>query len=493
MSLHAAPLWTGLGLVAPLRARVSGGVPGAVCGVSIDTRTLEPRDLFFAIKGDATDGHEHVRKAFAAGAAACVVDETHADALAGTGPLLVVNDVLAAMESLGRAARDRTRARVIAVTGSVGKTSTKEALRVALIPAGDVHASAASYNNHWGVPLTLARMPQATPFCVAEVGMNHAGEITPLVAMVRPHVAIVTNVSPVHLEFFPSVEAIADAKAEIFSGLEPGGVAIINRDSPHFERLDTAARRSPAGLVASFGAHERADARLLEITPAPTHSLVKARIVGREISFRLGAPGRHLAENALAVLLAAHAVGADLDVASTALAFFQAGKGRGERALIETAEGPFTLIDESYNANPASMAAALALAGTLLPGENGRRVAVLGDMLELGERSAELHAGLADDLAAAKFDLVLAAGPMMRALSDALDERGVPCEWRNAAAELQRIVLDSIRGGDVVVVKGSNGSRMAPVVDALRQHHARVLATETSETNAEMQASRATA
>ncbi len=490
MSLHAAPLWTGLGLVAPLRARVSGGVPGPATGVSIDTRTLEPGDLFFAITGDTTDGHDYVRKAFAAGAVACVIDEAHADALAGTGPLLVVDDVLASMENLGRAARARTQARVIAVTGSVGKTSTKEALRVALTPAGALHASAASYNNHWGVPLTLARMPAETRFCVAEIGMNHAGEITPLVAMVRPHVAIVTNVSPVHLEFFPSVEAIADAKAEIFSGLEPGGVAIINRDSPHFERLDAAARQSPAGLVATFGAHERADARLLDIVPAPTHSLVKARIVGREISFRLGAPGRHLAENALAVLLAAHAVGADLDVAATALAFFQAGKGRGERATIATADGSFTLIDESYNANPASMGAALALAGTLLPGDGGRRVAVLGDMLELGERSPELHAAVAEDLTAAHFDLVLAAGPMMRSLADTLFERGVPCEWRAAAADLQPIVLDTVRAGDVVVIKGSNGSRMGPIVGALKQHHAEALeATRETETSA----SRATA
>ena len=495
MSLHASPLWTGLGLVAPLRARVSGGLPTQVSGVSIDTRTLEPADLFFAIKGDASDGHDYVRKAFAAGAAACVVDEAHADALAGSGPLFVVDDVLASMNSLGRAARARTKARVIAVTGSVGKTSTKEALRVALTPAGSLHASAASYNNHWGVPLTLARMAKNTRFCVAEIGMNHAGEITPLVAMVRPHVAIVTNVSPVHLEFFPSVEAIADAKAEIFSGLEPGGVAIINRDSPHFERLDAAARQSPAGLIATFGAHERADARLLEIVPASTHSLVKVRIVGRELSFRLGAPGRHLAENALAVLLAAHAVGADLDVAATALAFFQAGKGRGERATIATAAGPLTLIDESYNANPASMSAALALAGTLVPGEDGRRVAVLGDMLELGERSPELHAGLADDLGAAYFDLVLVAGPMMRSLAGALHERGVPCEWRNSAAELEPVVLDSLRGGDVVVVKGSNGSRMSRIVDALKQHHAKTLedAGPPETTAAESVNSRATA
>ena len=377
---RADPLWTGLALVAPLAARVSGGLPAAATGVSIDTRTLAAGDLFFAITGDNSDGHDHVGHAFAAGAAAAVVDEAHADALAGSGPLFVVADVLDSLRGLGRAARARTAARVIAVTGSVGKTSTKEALRLALTTAGAVHAAAASYNNHWGVPLTLARMPRASRFAVSEVGMNHAGEITPLVAQVRPHVAIVTTVGPVHLEHFSSVEAIADAKAEIFSGLEPGGAAILNRDNEHFARLDAAARRSPAGIVSTFGADAAADARLIDITPAATHSIVTARVLGRDLTFRLGAPGRHLAENALAVLLAAHAVGADLDEAAGALAFFQAGRGRGARGAGGAGGG--------------------------------------------------------------------------------------------GAAALQPAVLDAVRGGDVVVVKGSNGSRMAPLVAALKERDA---------------------
>ena len=471
MSLGIDPLWTGLGLVAPLEARIDGGVPRGVSGISIDTRTLEAGDLFFAIKGDNSDGHDYVATAFANGAAAAAVDEAHADALAGLGPLYVVRDVLAAMVRLGCAARARTQARAVAITGSVGKTSTKEALRLALTSAGCVHASAASYNNHWGVPLTLARMPKATRFAVSEIGMNHAGEITPLVAMVRPHVAMVTTVAPVHLEFFPSVEAIADAKAEIFSGLEPGGVAIINRDSPYYERLDAAARQSPAGHVSTFGAHESADARLIEYAAAPTHAMIKAVVAGRPITFRLGAPGLHLAENALAVLLAAHAVGADLEVAAAALAFFQAGKGRGEQALVETSDGPFTLIDESYNANPASMRAALALAGTLTPSRDGCRIAVLGDMLELGAQSPDLHAALADELVANEFDLLFAAGPMMRSLADALAGR-LTVEWRNAAKDLQPSVVNTVKAGDIVVVKGSNGSRMAPIVTALKDHHA---------------------
>ena len=465
---RAEPLWTGLALVAPLGARVSGALAPAVTGISIDTRTLAAGDLFFALN-DRTDGHDYVRAAFAAGAAAAVVDEAHADALRGAGPLFVVRDVLASLVALGRAARARTQGRVVAVTGSVGKTSTKEALRLALTPAGAVHASAASYNNHWGVPLTLARMPQATRFLVSEIGMNHAGEITPLAAQVRPHVAIVTTVAPVHLEFFESVEAIADAKAEIFSGLEEGGVAILNRDNPYFEQLDAAARRSPAGLVASFGSDGQADARLLDVVAAPTHSMVKALVCGREVLFRLGAPGRHLAENALAVLLAAHALGADLDTAAATLAFFQAGRGRGERARIACADGAIDLLDESYNANPASMRAAFALARTLPVGDGGRRIAVLGDMLELGGRSPELHAALADDLSG--FDRVFLAGPMMRFLAEALGER-VETTWRPAAAELQPLVVAAVRGGDLVVVKGSNGSRMAPIVEALKQHHA---------------------
>lgn len=461
------PLWTGLGLVAPLKARVLGYVPTGVSGISIDTRTLEAGDLFFAIKGDKSDGHDYIEKAFAAGAAAAVIDEAHADRLSGRGNFYIVEDVMESMRDLAHAARQRAPARVIAVTGSVGKTSTKEALRIALTPFGPVHASVASYNNHWGVPLTLARMPKTTRFAVAEIGMNHAGEITPLTAMVRPHVAIITAVAPVHLEFFPSIEAIADAKAEIFSGLEPGGVAIINRDSRYFERLDKAARQSPAGHVATFGTHRGADARLLDLTPAPDHSMVKASIAGQEITFRLGAPGRHLAENAMAVLLAAHAVGADLETAASTMAFFQAQQGRGQRLVLRTARGTLTVIDESYNANPASMRAALALAGTMTPGTDAARIAVLGDMLELGPTAPELHARLAEDIIANKFDLVFAAGPMMRSLADALKGK-VTVEWRQTAAELQPIVIDTVRNGDIVVVKGSNASRISAIVSALK-------------------------
>jgi UDP-N-acetylmuramoyl-tripeptide--D-alanyl-D-alanine ligase len=465
--LSEEALWTSLGLVAPLAARVSGGVPrGGAEGVSIDTRTLRPGDLFFAIAGAARDGHEFVEAAFAAGAVAAVVDEAHAEAVTGHGPLYIVRDVLAALDGLGRAARARTPARIVAVTGSVGKTSTKEALRLVLSAAGATHASPASYNNHWGVPLTLARMPKRTRFGIFEIGMNHEGEITPLAAMVRPHVAIVTTVAPVHLEYFSGLEAIADAKAEIFSGLVPGGVAILHRDIPQYDRLVAHAKASPAGHVASFGTDAAADARLIHVLLEPDHAIVEARILGRNITYKLGTPGRHFAMNSLAVLLAVKALGLDLEEAAGALEAFTAPPGRGERRLVTTADGAFTLIDESYNASPASMRAAFALIGGLPSNGAGRRIAVLGDMLELGTSSPAMHADLAADIAANHIDLVYAAGPLMKALYQALP-RETQGAWRASAAELEPFVRAAIRAGDLVLVKGSNSSKMKTIVAAL--------------------------
>jgi len=471
-------LWTPLGLIAPLEARVGGHVPARPArGISIDTRSLRPDDLFFAIRGDRTDGHDYVAAAFAKGAMAAVVDEAHADRLAPLGPLYVVHDVLPALERLGTASRGRNAARIIAVTGSVGKTSTKETLRLALTQAGKVHASVASYNNHWGVPLTLARMPRDTDFGIYEIGMNHAGEITPLVGMVRPHMAIITTVAPVHLEYFDSVEAIADAKAEIFSGLMPGGVAIVHRDIAQFDRIAAAARRSPAGLLVSFGRHEEADARLLDLEPAPDHSMVTAEVQGKRLTYRLGAPGRHFAENSLAVLLAAKACGVPLDDAAAVLAFSTPQAGRGQQLLLEAGDGPFRLIDESYNANPASMRAAVEFAGTLPLDGIGRRIAVLGDMLELGDRAPQLHQELAEVLREARFDLVFAAGPLMRHLFDALPS-GLRGEWRPTAGELAPLVAAVVRRNDIVLIKGSNGSRMAAVVESLKEK-ARLAGVET--------------
>ena len=464
-------LWTGLGLIAPLKAWLHGPMPRAVTGVSIDTRTLQPGDLFFAIKGDAQDGHAYVQAAFAKGAAAAVVDEAGAGALRGAGPLFVVRDTLASMVSLGAAARARSAAWIIAVTGSAGKTSTKEALRVALSGFGETHASAASYNTHWGVPLSLARLPRSAKFGVFEIGMNHAGEITPLAALARPHIALVTTIAPVHLEHFASVEAIAEAKAEIFTGIEKDGAAIINRDIAQFDMLRAAARRSAAGRILSFGEHEEADARLDGLAPSANESIIRATVLGKEISCRLGAPGRHMALNALAVLLTVGAVGGDIEAAAEKLAAFAPAAGRGARHQLRTADGDMLLIDESYNANPASMQAALGLLGDASVGVKGRRVAVLGDMLELGPQGAAMHEALAKDIKEHKIDRVFAAGPLMRGLFDALPKtrRG---QWALTAAELEAPLIQALRAGDAVMIKGSNGSRMGPLANALKTHFA---------------------
>jgi UDP-N-acetylmuramoyl-tripeptide--D-alanyl-D-alanine ligase len=462
------PLWSQGEL-----AEAFGGPPSAphrapVTGVSIDTRTLAPGDLFFAILGETSDGHDYVARAFAAGASACVVTRGRRGEFAAHGPVFAVDDTLRAMERLGIAARARTDARIVAVTGSVGKTSAKEMLRVALASAGATHASAASYNNHWGVPLTLARMPASAAFGVFEIGMNHAGEITPLVALVRPHVALVTTIAPVHIEYLGSIEAIAEAKAEIFTGVEPGGTIVINRDAPQFALLEkraTLARRR----TLTFGADASADGRILHFEAKGEGAAVRASMDGREISFRLGAPGLHMAQNAIGILLAAVALGADLDRAATALAEFSAQKGRGARLTLHGAGGAFTLIDESYNANPASMRAALALLGATSPGAGGRRIAVLGDMLELGAGGAPAHAELASVLTGNHVDLLFCAGPLMRALFDAAPAamRG---GWAERSADINQSVFDAARGGDVLMVKGSNGSAMGPVVAALRSH-----------------------
>jgi UDP-N-acetylmuramoyl-tripeptide--D-alanyl-D-alanine ligase len=461
------PLWSQVELAEAFGAPPSAPLSAPVDGVSIDTRTLAPGDLFFAIQGETSDGHDYVARAFAAGASACVVARSRRE-LAAHGPVFVVDDTLRAMERLGIAARARTRARTVAVTGSVGKTSAKEMLRVVLAKAGPTHASAASYNNHWGVPLTLARMPASSAFGVFEIGMNHAGEITPLVAMVRPHVALVTTIAPVHIEYLGSLEAIADAKAEIFTGVEPDGTIVLNRDAPQFARLERRATLARRKMI-SFGADASADGRLLQFEPTDEGARVRASIHGREIAFTLGAPGLHMAQNAVGILLAADALGADLAAAAAALAEFSAQKGRGARLTLYAAGGPFTLIDESYNANPASMRAALALLGATRPAAGGRRIAVLGDMLELGPGGAQAHADLVADLTRNHVDLLFCAGPLMRALFDAAPG-AVRGSWAERSADVRQSVFDAARGGDVVMVKGSNGSAMGPVVAALRAH-----------------------
>lgn len=467
--MRQEPLWSGLALVGALNARVSGGLTREATGVSIDTRTLQPGDLFVAIKGEARDGHEFVRAAFEKGAAAAVVDEAHVAELAGAGPMFVVKDVQQSLEALGRRARARSNAFIAAITGSVGKTSTKDMTRLMLSRFGDAHASVASYNNQWGVPLTLARMPAATRFGVFELGMNHAGEIAGLVAQVRPHVAVVTRVAPVHLEHFASIEAIADAKAEIFSGLD-GGVAILNRDDATCARLAEAAAAT-AGHVFGFGEAEGAEARLLSYETVDGAGEVEAEIFGKRIAYRIGAPGKHIALNSLAALLVAVVFDLDVEKAASTLADFEPPAGRGQRETLTAANGDFTLIDESYNANPTSMRAAFDLLAATTPGVGGRRIAVLGDMLELGPGGAELHAGLAGDLARARVDLLFTAGPLMASLYYAAPN-AMRAAHRRTALELEEAVLAVLRSGDVVMVKGSNGSRMSRIVAAMKQKFA---------------------
>src|SRR5215207_636937 len=439
-----------------------------VTGISIDTRTLASGDLFFAIKGDARDGHDFVKDALARGAAAAVVAQDRAADYVDHGTLVVVPDVLAAMRDLAIVARRRTNAQIVAITGSVGKTGTKEALRTLLSRQGATHASVASYNNHWGVPLTLARMPQGSAFGVFEIGMNHAGEIEPLTRLVRPDVAVITSVEPVHIEYFRSIWGIADAKGEIFAGLEPGGAAIVNRDSPYYERMRAHAAASPAGRVLSFGEHPAADVRAERIILKADISIVEARVLGTPVVYRLGTPGRHVAMNSLSILATVKALGGDLALTALALGELKPPVGRGERTLLNAGAGEFVLIDESYNANPASMRAALATLGQTEPGFRGRRIAVLGDMLELGPEGASLHRRLAEPVAENRVDLVFAAGPLMENLFEALprDRRGA---YAATAAELKDIVLKAVRPGDVVMVKGSNSIRMGAIVAALKQ------------------------
>ncbi len=464
-------LWTIEAMAAAMSARAHGTLPETVPGLSIDSRTLAAGDAFFAITGENRDGHEFVPGALKAGAGVAVVAAGRQGGMPNGAPLLVVPDVLDALRQLARAARARSHAKFIGVTGSVGKTGTKEALRLALSRSGETHASAASYNNHWGVPLSLARCPQDARFAVLEMGMNHAGEIAPLTGLVRPHVAIVTTVEPVHLEFFGTLEAIADAKAEIFQGVEPGGAAVINRDNSQYQRLAGAAKSAGVAHV-SFGEHEEAQARLVKYALQPDSSTVQARILGADVTYKLGAPGRHLILNSLAVLAAAKFAGADLALAALALAELAPATGRGARMTLDLPGGSATLIDESYNANPASMRAALALLGQAPVNARGRRIAILGDMLELGSQGAELHRGLADAVTGNAVDLVFCCGPLMRSLWEALptERRG---GYAETAAALEADVLGAVRAGDAVMVKGSLGSKMGPIVKALTRQYSR--------------------
>jgi UDP-N-acetylmuramoyl-tripeptide--D-alanyl-D-alanine ligase len=460
-------LWTADELVAATGGQLSAPIIKVMQGVSIDSRAIAEGDVFVAIKGDKMDGHDFVATALKAGAGVALVSRTSPEMLAA-GPVLVVEgDPLRGLENMGRAARARSAAQVVAITGSVGKTSTKEMLRTALSATGETHASAASFNNHWGVPLTLARFPRSAAYGVFEVGMNHAGEITPLVDFVRPHVAIVTTVAASHLGHFASLDEIADAKAEIFFGVVSGGAAVINRDTPYFDRLATAARKAGVAKIIGFGKHADADVRMVGVALHATCCCITASIMGEMVTYKLGMPGEHMAINSLAVLAAAKLMGADLARAALALSDAKPAKGRGVQQALAMQGGSLLLIDESYNANPASVRAALGLLAQAHPGPRGRRIAVLGDMLELGQHGPDLHAGLAEAVEAAGVDRLYACGPLMANLWDKL-----PPSRRGAYAAtsdgLRDAMLAEFSAGDVVMVKGSLGSRMGPLVEAMK-------------------------
>ena len=468
--MSAAPvLWDSVSAATATGGRVN--VAWNATGISIDSRSVAVGDLFIAIEGPAYDGHDFIADAFKRGAAAAMVAKRRSEVeIDASAPLLEVDNTLDAMAALGAARRGAVAAKVVAVTGSVGKTGSKEALRMALRPQGATHASASSLNNHWGVPLSLARMSQETAFGVFEIGMNHAGEITPLSRLVRPHVALITAIAPAHLWAFANTTEIADAKAEVFAGLEPGGVAVLNRDTLHFERLRAAAERAGARVV-GFGESADADVRLLALTLQGDGSDIAVDVAGVKIDYRLGAPGKHWALNSLGVLAVVGALEADLGAAAAALAEVAPAPGRGERHQVALGSGGFELIDESYNANPASVRAALDLLAGATIGHDGRRIAVLGDMLELGEAGGELHAELADEIRDRGIDLVFACGPLMARMFERLPAT-VQGAHTDTSDLLKELVQSEVTAGDVVMVKGSLGMRMAPIVGALKQREA---------------------
>jgi UDP-N-acetylmuramoyl-tripeptide--D-alanyl-D-alanine ligase len=456
-------LWTAAEIAAAVRGKASRDF--AASGVSIDSRSVERGDLFVALQGPSFDGHDFAAAALQRGAAGALIHRRPKD-LPADAPVIEVADTMRGLEDLGRAARARTEARIAAVTGSVGKTSTKEALRAVLSQFGATYASAGNLNNQWGAPLSLARMPRDSRYGVFELGMNHAGEISPLSQMVRPQVAVITTVEPVHIEFFNSVAEIADAKAEIFDGLQPNGVAVLPFDNPHFARLEGKAKRMGARIL-TFGAGDGAWARLLECEVTPTGTQVSAEVGGKRLRYRLAALGTHQAINSLAVLAAAFAFDLDLDHALPGFAGFEALKGRGKRETLHIAGGRIELIDEGYNASPVSVGAALRLLGELPPAYGGRRIVVLGDMRELGESGAQLHRELAPALVAAKVDLAFLVGPLMQGLYELLPAAMQGAHKAASEAMVQSLVA-AIRPGDTVLIKGSLGTRMAPLVEAVR-------------------------
>lgn len=457
------PLWT-----SAEADRATGGTstaPWEATGVSMDSRKLKAGDLFMAIIGPHFDGHDFVRDAFAQGAAAAIVEE-RPSGVAEQAPLLTVENAFEALKALARTARARSSARIVAVTGSVGKTGTKEALRLALGESGTVTATVGNLNNEYGVPLSLARLPQTSDYGIFELGMNHPGEIRPLAKLVQPEIGIITNVEAVHMAYFRSVAEIADTKAELFEGMSADGLVILNRDNPYFRRLADAAKAQGITRITAFGEHPEAQVRLINCTCHAFSSSVIAEVGGAEVHYPLGVPGRHWVTNSLAVLAAVDALGADVQKAAARLGGLSAPAGRGRRVRGMVPSGVIEIIDESYNANPASMRATFDSLAATPTGPVGRRIVILGDMLELGDGAARMHAGLAGDLLRNAIDLVFTVGPLMENLDHEL-----PSHMHGGHAEtaeaLMPTLLKELHDRDVVAVKGSQAMNMAHIVETL--------------------------
>jgi UDP-N-acetylmuramoyl-tripeptide--D-alanyl-D-alanine ligase len=460
------PLWTVAEAVAATGGRPEGLSDGPLSSVSIDSREIVPEALFVAIKGDTLDGHDFVEAALEAGASAALVSEDWNRIHPGD-KRIVVADPLEGLRSLGRAARARSRALIVAVTGSAGKTTTKEAIRAVLAAAGPTHYSIKSFNNHWGVPLMLARLPREAQFGVFEIGMNHAGEIAPLTNLVRPHVAVVTTVAAAHLEFFPSISDIARAKAEIFDGVEEGGTVVLNCDHDYLHILFERARELGIGRIVTYGYDEEADYRIAPPEVAGARTFARVVHGSDVLDLNLQVRGRHMIANATAALIVAKLAGLDRYVALRELAEFGAAEGRGQTTRVGPYDKPLLLVDESYNANVASMNAAMEVFGMVAP-PGGKKVLVLGDMLELGEQGAELHRSLKNAVVATGATRVFLVGRAIEPLADELDEALVAGQARRIE-DLLEPILSSLAFGDAVMVKGSKGVRLASLVAEIKQ------------------------
>lgn len=467
------PLWNGTDVIAAVSGKAET-VDWTAAGVSIDSRSLAPGDLFIAIVGPVHDGHKFASAALERGAAALLLSRIPDD-LPKDANVILVEDTQKALEDLGRFARQRSKAQIVAVTGSVGKTGSKESLLHILSRQGKTHASIGSFNNHWGVPLSLSRMPQDAKYGVFELGMNHPGELGPLSRMVRPHVALITTIEAVHLEFFSDVEAIARAKAEIFEGLTSSGSVILNGDNSYGGLLKSIAVNRGITHILTFGEKSEADIRLTDFTLYPDHSEVAVKIASHEVFFRLGVSGRHWISNILGVLGAVSELGGDIEKAAAALADLQSPKGRGARHMVPCPGGSYMVVDESYNASPASMRASLEVLHNLYPDGRGRRIAVLGDMLELGEKSADIHRSLKADVCAAEVDLLFTCGPNMAQLSASMPS-SVTTHHQATSDLLIEPLLGAVGPGDIVLIKGSLGSKMRIPLDALLDRHPAAIA-----------------